>query len=528
MIKNRVKNKADVTIMGGGLAGLGLARQLKRSTPELDVLIVERNKFPVPDTTAKVGESTVELASHYLVDTLGLKKHFEQSHLRKHGLRCFFGTPSNDYSEQDELGVSELFGIPTYQLDRGVLENHLHDELINLGVNIVEGATTKEVSLGKQNHCIKVATDEGEKNFSSRWLVDAAGRQKLISNKLNLTKTVGHKGNAVWFRIDRRVVLDTWSEEAQWQNRLQDKGTRWLSTNHLTGPGYWVWVIPLGTGTTSIGIVMDDQALEQSGITSLDEALRWLDTHQPRCAEAISGAKVLDFCLIRDYAYGCKKMFSDDGWCLTGEAGAFSDPFYSPGSDFIAINNTFIDHLIACEKSGQDIRRDSALFHVFYNSFFDNTLSLYSHQYGGFGDRRMMGVKLLWDYSYYWGVLTLLFYKNAMTDAELILDLNPLLKQASSLNATVQEKLRDRAKKRLVLPAQGVFLDQYKIPCLRHFNNVLKASESIDIKTALVENVAILKRVAAYSIDILADNASANVADDERDLFGDYRQSLLA
>jgi len=96
------------------------------------------------------------------------------------------------------------------------------------------------VSLGKQNHCIKVATDEGEKNFSSRWLVDAAGRQKLISNKLNLTKTVGHKGNAVWFRIDRRVVLDTWSEEAQWQNRLQDKGTRWLSTNHLTGPGYWV------------------------------------------------------------------------------------------------------------------------------------------------------------------------------------------------------------------------------------------------------------------------------------------------
>ncbi len=29
------------------------------------------------------------------------------------------------------------------------------------------------------------------------------------------------------------------------------------STNHLCGPGYWAWLIPLGSGAHSVGIVCD-------------------------------------------------------------------------------------------------------------------------------------------------------------------------------------------------------------------------------------------------------------------------------
>lgn len=81
----------DVIIAGGGLAGLTLSMQIKQKSPDIDVVVLEQRKFPVPETIAKVGESTVEIGSHYLSEVLGLKDHFEKEHLRKYGLRCFFG-----------------------------------------------------------------------------------------------------------------------------------------------------------------------------------------------------------------------------------------------------------------------------------------------------------------------------------------------------------------------------------------------------------------------------------------------------
>ena len=59
---------------------------------------------------------------------------------------------------------------------------------------------------------------------------------------------------------------------------------------------------------------------------------------------------------LRDFSYGCKQVFSADRWALTGEAGMFLDPFYSPGSDFIAIGNTYICDLVAQRPRGPAVR----------------------------------------------------------------------------------------------------------------------------------------------------------------------------
>ena len=67
-----MSDPVDVAILGGGLAGLCLALQLKLAEPHRSVTIFERNKHPVPEAAHKVGESSVEIGAYYF-DTIVLR-----------------------------------------------------------------------------------------------------------------------------------------------------------------------------------------------------------------------------------------------------------------------------------------------------------------------------------------------------------------------------------------------------------------------------------------------------------------------
>jgi 2-polyprenyl-6-methoxyphenol hydroxylase-like FAD-dependent oxidoreductase len=80
-------NFFDVAILGGGLAGGCLARQLHLEAPHLRVLVVEKRPHPVPEAAFKVGESSVEIGAHYFQKRLGLEPHLRSEQLEKLGLR---------------------------------------------------------------------------------------------------------------------------------------------------------------------------------------------------------------------------------------------------------------------------------------------------------------------------------------------------------------------------------------------------------------------------------------------------------
>jgi flavin-dependent dehydrogenase len=438
--------RADVIIMGGGLAGLALALQLRLRFPDLEVRVLERRRHPVPAAAHKVGESTVEIGAHYFDTVLGLAEHLSTGQLDKFGFRFFFSDGRSDLDRVTEVGNSRYLAVPTYQLDRGRFENFLGERARACGARFLDGAVVRGFELAEHASEHQVFYEHGGKEqcVAARWLIDASGRAGLIKRRLGLAEANEHDANAVWFRIGERIDIDDWSNDRDWLARCEPR-RRWLSTTHLVGEGYWVWLIPLASGSHSVGIVADARLHPLAGMNTFERALGWLRRHQPRLAHEleIRRDRLQDFLFLRGFSYGCKQVFSGSCWALTGEAGVFIDPLYSPGSDFIAISNTYITELVALDRSAQPLAPYARLFEQFYFSFYRSTLSLYAHQYPIFGDPEVMPVKIIWDYAYYWGMLCQLFFQRRLADVSMMASVRPELTATYELNQAMQRLLRE-------------------------------------------------------------------------------------
>ena len=139
----------------------------------------------------------------------------------------------------------------------------------------------------------------------------------------------------------------------------------------------------------------------------------------------------------------------------------------------------------------------------------------------------MMALKLLWDYAYYWGVLSLLFFNDAFSELRVLRDINPQLQQAQQLNAEVQGAFRQRASQRRVLERRGVFIDQYRVPCLHRFNEQLMGADTASTLSELAGNLQVLRLVAAAVRDMLGERPSTFISAAEQELLGDYRSLLV-
>ncbi len=489
----------DAVILGGGLAGLTLALQLRQRFSDFRILVLERRPHPLPLAAHKVGESTVEIGAHYFAHTLGLVEHMDSAHIRKFGFRFFFSEGRRDLQGVTELGVRRVLPVPTYQIDRGIFENFLGEEALRRGVDFRHAAVVRDFNIADGDAVHRVEFEQGGERTSveATWLLDASGRAGLIKRRLGLAQENAHQANAVWFRLDTRLGLDDWCDDSNWRGQCEPP-ERWRSTNHMVGPGYWVWLIPLSSGAHSVGIVADAAMHPLETMNNFERALEWLRRYQPLIADKVEAERdrLMDFAFFRNFSYGCKQVFSGDRWALTGEAGVFLDPFYSPGSDFIAIANTYIVELVAVQQAGRSLAPHARLYEQFFFSFYENTLSLYQDQYPLFGNAEVLPNKVLWDYTYYWGVLCLLVFQNRLTDLALLGESRPALEQAQELNREMQLLFRDwHTAREAGNPA--VMLDQGGLDWFYELNRGLHdVLDESQVRQRLRDNVDLLRRLA--------------------------------
>jgi flavin-dependent dehydrogenase len=472
-----VPTKSDVTVLGGGLAGLSFALQLNQKLPKCEIVVLEKRKHPVPEAAHKVGESSVEVGAHYFGEILGLKEHIKTAQLPKLGLRFFFPNGDNARIDQRlELGGKQYAPCPSYQLDRGRFENHLGDLCRERGIKFVDEAKIKDVEINKWGrHAVDFEIDREPNKIESRWIVDASGRRAFLKRKLGLKKISPHTANAAWFRFGKHIKVDDWCDDPEWSQGHDGMTARWYSTNHLMGQGYWVWLIPLASGSTSLGIVAAEEFHSLSDFNSFDKALAWLEKHEPQCAAAVRENKdqLQDFRAIKHYSTECDQVFSANRWGITGEAGFFHDPFYSPGSDFIAFANTFLVDLIWRDTTWRGHRIRSYSYDKIFKRFYYGTLAAYQDQYQMFGNPIVMPSKILWDYMIYWSITGFIYFHDRMCQQSMYVRNLGRLKQLSKLNHFMQDFFRQWHTATEGQSAGG-YVNTTEMPIVKEMNARLK------------------------------------------------------
>lgn len=446
----------DVVVVGGGWAGLTLTRQLQLRRPGTTVLVAERNRHPVPEAAHKVGEATVEMSAQYLGEVLELHEHLARTQYRKMGLRFFpaASTPPPPLSQRTEAGPSEFLPRMTYQLDRGRFENTLAEIVAADGADFYSGCRATEIALDRAGHTVRLVDEDGEATVSCRWLVDASGRAGVLKNKLGLRAEAAHDCNAVWFRLSEPIEMDDLIEYERpqpspadaeaWRARVPS-GERWRSTNHLMGRGYWVWLIPLASGSTSVGLVADPAHVPFERVRSFDGLLGWLHEHEPELGRAVEERReaLQDFRYLKHFAHGCEQVYSADRWALTGEAGVFNDPLYSPGGNFIALSNSLVTELILRDFEGVPLEHMAPACNQFYLDAYAKLMPVWEGQYGLMGNPQVWSAKCVWDIFVYMAVSGLVYSNGALTDLFFMASVADRFDRIDAVNHRLQTFFRE-------------------------------------------------------------------------------------
>lgn len=394
-------SKYDVIILGGAFSGASAAILLRRDHPQLRVLIVEK----ATAFDEKVGEATTEMSAMFLTRRLAMWHHLEAEQLPKEGLRYWFSNEKvTGHANATEAGGFLRSAVPSFQLRRDALDEYLLATAVKEGAELLRPAKVRDAQFADYDNKVTVEAENGVHELSCRWLLDATGRVNFLGRRLGLIeRNDDHPTAAVWCRWrDVRHIDDLAARDGALATR--NVSSRRLGTNHYMGHGYWIWVIPLGNGETSIGVVFDKRILDLHRSTNRGADFISFLKNIPALAELLDGAspRLEDLRFFGHLPYYAKQ-YMGKGWALVGDAASFLDPYYSPGLDHAAFSAEATAAIVGAQSKGEDvgarIEEHNAAFVRSYQRFFK---AVYRDKYYYMGEADLLAASFLLDTAHYY------------------------------------------------------------------------------------------------------------------------------
>jgi len=416
----------DVVIVGAGLAGLSLARQLLLADESVTVLELDK-RLQIPQAGQKVGEATVQVSGYYCSKVLDLEEYLFREHYMKYNLRFIWKTAGLDPSRIESYSQSyirRVSNVPSYQLNRNELEKELLRRNLEAAGRYVfhNHALDLTVDLDPHDgpHTVSYLRNGERRSVRARWVVDCAGRAHVLQKQLGLQKANSIRHGASFLWVDGLLNYETLTDSTPTQIRLNPQRAHlghlpfWLATNHFVEEGLWLWVIPL-QGITSLGLVYDTRVIQPDQVNAPARLVQWICEHFPAFERDLPKRKILHSGSYRDYSFDAVQTIDRHRWAMVGEAGRWSDPLYSPGGDVIAIYNTLVcDSILTADQAELDAK--VPLYEELERAVYAAYLPSFQIGYDCLGDQEVHSLKYTWELTIYFAFYVFPFINDLFTD----------------------------------------------------------------------------------------------------------------
>ncbi|GIL38191.1 NAD(P)/FAD-dependent oxidoreductase [Roseiterribacter gracilis] len=310
----------DILVIGGGPAGSTAATVL--ADRGYKVVLLEKDQHP----RFHIGESLLPF-NLPLFEKLGVKEKVASIGVIKYGAE--FVSPFQDSTTTFQFAGALDDRQPfAYQVRRSEFDEMLLRNSQAHGVEVYERTRALSADLDRDDGVRVTARDETgtETVWHAKFLVDASGRDTLLSNQLGIKRRSKKHNAAAIF--------------GHFTGAHRNEGRAHGNISIFFFPHGWFWFIPLHDGTTSVGAVCKPQYFKtRTG----DLKQFYFDTIAlcPKLAHRLRDAKLEGGVTgTGNYSYKSDSMLGRRH-ILIGDAFAFIDPMFSTGV-YVAMSSAFM------------------------------------------------------------------------------------------------------------------------------------------------------------------------------------------
>lgn len=346
--------QCDVAVIGGGPGGTTVASLLKQFNPTLDVVIIERERFP----RDHVGESQLPPISQVL-DTMGVWDKIESEGFPiKLGASYTWGKTKEPwvfgFIPDAEIGDTTRPGKyegwrrrVAFQVDRARYDLVLLEHAKSLGVRVLQPRRVVQVAIGSEESGTAtggnptvgrkmgpasiegLVMDDGEQ-LEARYYVDASGNAAVLRRALGIEVEVPT-------RLKNIAFWDYWERDGLNDSLLQHGTMRVLIRSVPYG---WIWYIALSEHRTSVGLVCNAEYFKKLG-ESPEQLYHRSLREESSIAAALQGANSRgEVSSTTDWSYVAMESCGRN-WFLVGESLGFADPILAAG---LTLTHTCAEH----------------------------------------------------------------------------------------------------------------------------------------------------------------------------------------